>query len=390
MLRALTARSLAIALLVLARSASGHAVDVYFAGFAFLGEDQYISQNYPHSLALSQTMSGDVSEFDKVLAERMQGIRNPSYNLKFGELARLGPDSPSTLVLAFTLDREAVSTEQVDDVHKVMVTLSAQALFVDFRTMSIVATYPVVARYTDGLKQAPSADDVRRIVRDLYLGKLGVNIFDDFVDTLTGITLNANVANKVQVTDVEIGADARPFLPGYLLADEANAKAFVAQQFSKALSKNQRIPVLPYVKGQAIGNKMSQRFADGRVYSLAIPKPDYSISLSLSKFKKVDYARSAAGSSFIYGSFLGVKAGIPELGKVYFDATIKYGATKVVSAEQSSVDDWPAFEASLLILMEEFTKALNTPRPEWAETFAGNKALAGDMKTLEEKLQSCR
>jgi hypothetical protein len=389
-LRPIVRSSVAVMVLMLARTASAHPVQVYFAGFSFLGEDQFIALNYPHSRALSEIKSGDVSEFDRVLGERMQRVNNPSFSLKFGELAQLGPDSPSALVLAFALDRESVSTEQIGDLHKVMVTLSAEALFVDFRTMAIVATYPVVVRYTDGTRQPPTDDDVRRIVHDLYLGKLGVNIFDDFVETLANVSLNANVANKIQVTDVEIGVEARPFLPGYLLADEANAKAFVAQQFSKALSRNQRIPVLPYVKGQAIGSKMSQRFADGRVYSLAIPKPDYAISLSLSKFKKVDYATSTAGSSFIYGSFLGVKAGIPELGKVYFDATLKYGATKVVSADQKTVEDWPAFEASLLILMEEFTKALTAPKSEWAETYAGNKAVAVDMKTFEEKLQSCR
>lgn len=390
MLQKLVQGSAVALVLLVVQVSSAHATDVYFAGYSFLGEDQFIEKNYPYSKALSETKLGEQSQFDQVLNERVQGVKNRSFTLKVGELGKLGPNSPSSLVLSLALDRESVSTERVGDLYKVMVTLSAQALFVDFKSMAIVAAYPAVVRYTDALKQPPTEENIRQIVHDLYLGNLGVNIFDDFVSTLSAIELNANVANKIQVTAVEIGDEAKPFLPAYLKTDEANAKGFVAQQFSRALSRNQKIPVLPYVKGQAIGNKMSQRFADGTVYNLEIPKPDYGITLTLSKFKKVDYAKTAAGSTYIYGAYLGVKAGIPEFGKVYFDAMLKYGATKVVSAEQQSVEDWPAFEASLLILMDQFTQVLDAPKPDWAESHAGNKALVADMKVLKEKLLSCR
>lgn len=148
--------------------------------------------------------------------------------------------------------------------------------------------------------------------------------------------------------------------------------------------------MLPPSKGQAIGNRMATRFANGKVYTLEIPEADYAVELNLDELKRIEYGSTAAGRSFVYGAFLTVRVLEPLSGRVYFDARLRNGATKLVPANQTSVDDAAAFQDALLALLDKFTTALASPEPAWAEKHAGDRAVAKQMQELAKVLQSCR
>lgn len=367
--------------LVGACSAEASASDIYFAGFAFVGEAQSIASSFP----LTQQLVGDghtPSVIDTALASRIANIRNAGFTLVTDRLGTLGPDAPSALAMSFALDRESVSVEEIGGLHKVVVDLSAEVLIFDFKEKAVIGSYPISVEFIDTLRQAPTQGDVLRIVENLYTGARGLSIFDEFAKTVSGLTLNAAPTCRWQVTEVSIDDGARSVLPEHLVTQESTLKATLAQNFSKYLSVNQHLGVLPYVTGQAIGNKMATRFADGTVFNLRVPEPDYTISLSLKPFKRLTFGTSAAGSSLVYGAFLGVAAKEPVSGATYFDATIKNGATKVVPAGQATIDEWPSYEESLLVLMDKFTKQLSTPTEDWAEKYVGRKSVAQDMDKL--------
>jgi hypothetical protein len=135
---------------------------------------------------------------------------------------------------------------------------------------------------------------------------------------------------------------------------------------------------------------MSMSFSEQSVFSLSIPEPDYEITLVLSKFVKVEYQKVAAGTSYVYGAFLDIKAEETFGGHVYLDATIKNGATKNVPAGQTTVDDWPAYEAALLGLIDKLTNVLTKPTKKWAKTHAGDQAVVAQLNDFSEIVQSCR
>lgn len=374
--------------------------EVQFGGITFLGDSEDIAKNYRWSSELLAVTDADGRSFlERALRERLSAVKNPDFSLVFDErLGSVRAGAASNIATAFALDRETVSKEKIGDVWKLMVTLSAQAIFVEFNKQgdqafaTLLASWPSVVRYTDTKSHEPTDDDVRAIVRDLYLGNLGVNIFDDFTQSLTTLHLNTEVGNRVQVKTVTIGEEVMPYLPPQFAEDRANLEAVIAQEFNTALSVNQRIPVLPYVAGYAaaVQGNMALRFGDGSLLSVKIPEADYEIHLGLKRLKKIEYAKNAAGTSLIYGTYLAVTALEPLSNKIYFDATLKNGATKVVPASQANVEDWPAFQESLLILIQQFTQALDAPTAAWAEKYAGNKTLVADLKKLQETLQSCR
>ena len=386
--------------IVITCAQSAVARQVQFGGITFLGDNEDIPKNYRWSSELLAATDGTGhSILEAALRDRLSAVQNPGFSLEFGEsLGSLRLGTGSNIATAFALDRETVSKEKIGDVWKLMVTLSAQAIFVEFTKQdhqayaTLLASWPSVVRYTDTKSHEPTDDDVRSIVRGLYLGNLGVNIFDDFAQSLSTLRLNTEVGNRVQVKAVAIGEGAVPHLPPQFAEDRANLEAAIAQEFNKALSVNQRIPVLPYVAGYAaaVQGNMALRFADGSLINVKIPEADYEIYLTLKELKRLEYSKTAAGTGLIYGSYLTVRALEPLSNKIYFDATLKNGATKLVPASQANVEDWPAFQESLLILIQQFTQALDAPTAAWAVKYAGNKALVADLKKLQETLQSCR
>jgi hypothetical protein len=363
---------------------------VYFGGFAFLGDFSARNKLYPNTSALMDADTNKPSQLNRDLQQRLQSVNNATFSLELNKLGALGPKSASATALAFALDRETVSIERIAGQYKLLVELSAQVLFFDFKEFSVVASFPMTVQYIDLKRHEPTPAEVQAIVRDLYLGKLGVNIFDEFVSTLKTVALNPSVSRRIKVTAVSIEEESRSALPASLKSDDAALQAFIAQEFGKYLSKNQHIPVLPYAVDSAVGKTMAMRISDGSVYNLKIPQEDYAIQLGLVKFKKVEFQKTAAGSSFIYGAFLHVKALEPLSGVAYFDATIKNGATKIIPAGQDVVDDWAAHQESLLALIDSFTRQLTNPEPEWVDTHTGNKSNVGNMKNFAKVLQSCK
>lgn len=378
-------------LLVLVASAPrASALDVYFAGFAWLGDDASLDANYPYSRALDARTGDGVAPLDAAVSARLRAATFEGFTLKFDELGSLGPDSPSTLALAFVLDRETVSVETIGDTRKILVELAGQALFFDFRESAVVASFPVVDQFRHVKQSEVSREDIAAIVRDMYFERSDVNVLDDFSRTLTTMQFNPNVTRRIQVTEVGYEPSLRALLPEHFARDDRGFRIALAQDFSKYLSAAQGIPVLPYAVGSAIGNRMAGRFSDGTVFDLRIPEPDYSIKLNLENLRKIEFERSAAGTSYVYGAYLHVRADEPLSNTVFLDATLKNGASKIVPASQTVVDDWAAFHEALLALMERFAEALTKPDAAWAAKHSDDAAMLKEMKALQKVLQSCR
>lgn len=368
---------------------AANATKVLWGGFAFQGDFDAGKIRYPLSLSLSEQQEGNISILDRRLIDSLQNLKNDSFNLVFDELGSLGPGSTSSIVLAFVLDRETVSIESFGSEHKLLIELSAQALFFDYNEMAVIASYPITLRYNDVKQSMPTDDDAAAVVEGLYVGDLDVNIFEQFFDLLSTVSLNTSVSRRIQITAVSVEQAVEEHLANW----KQNLQDFessVAQEFSRSLSKNQHIPVLPYAAGYAIGNRMATRFANGEVFDLTIPEPDYEISLVIPKLAIIEYAKVPAGTSYVYGAFLHIKAEEPVSRRIYIDATIKNGEIKTVSALQTSVDDWAAYQATMLLLIEKFTTVLSDPTKQWVEKHVGDKAVLKQIHSFAKVVQSCR
>lgn len=376
-------------LLLLLQVTGAGATDVYWSGFGFDGDFAAAPGRYPNSFALSQQLEGDRPILDAYLGAKAQGIDNKSFDIVFDK-GSIGPDAPSSIALAFVLDRETVSVEPIGDQYKVLVTLSAQAMFFDFKEMAVVSTYPFSMNYIHAQSRQPTDEDIREIVENMYVGAGKQNLFDHFVGVLSEARLNTEVSKRLQVTSVTVDASVKENLPPVWQDNMDDFGVFLSQQFGRFLSEQQNVPVLPTVKGHAIGNRMSASFSDGRVFDLEIPEADYSISLSLKKLVKIEHARVAAGASFIYGSYIGVQAEEPLSGREYLRTTIKNGEVKKVPTAQTYVDDWPAYQDSILMLFNKFAAEIDSPSKDWVKTHIGDSSARKQLSEFGKVVQSCR
>ena len=161
----------------------------------------------------------------------------------------------------------------------------AEALIFDFIAKKVIGAVPFGVERRDVLPAAPSAIEVQNEFHQIFFGQQH-NIFDGFVTVLSSVDIKSSYGAYTQLVKVDIQDNAENFIRT-VGVDASQTRAFVAGAFDSSLSTNAEIPVLPFVVGQAIGGAMAARFANGDVYNLSLPTPDFPITLTLRGFKKV-------------------------------------------------------------------------------------------------------
>ena len=365
---------------------------VQFAGFAYLGDAKDLQKNYPFTLAINTRQKSGQMLLDQRLQQELDKTP-PRHIILNTSLGRL--DQGNAIAMAITLDHETVSVNTFDDGFQLIAELGTRVLFFDFNTMSIIGSYPIILEYIDYTPVKPSEEHKRAIIRGMYTGELSyagsrpANILAELSTLLVDLRVKPKFNNHLQVTKVVIENQPAAALPLHLRQGNS-ANIYVAQMFSKYLSRNQQVSVLPYTKGHAIGNRMSARFANGSVYSLLLPETDYAIELRLQALKQKDYDKNAVGRSLLYGTAVQVKASEPLSGKTYMDVRFKKAISKVVPNSQQEIDHWPGYQDSLMVLFDSLTREITNPSRSWVKTHADGKSAYKQLVTFRKIVEQCK
>ncbi|HIE02976.1 MAG TPA: hypothetical protein EYP59_22295 [Thiotrichaceae bacterium] len=329
---------------------------IHLAGFAFMGDFSQIKKNFPFAYEISrEKLPNGQNLLDKSLCDRLTKVLLKDAHFVEGKLALLGDGS---LTLACCLDNETITVEEYEKGYKIVIDLGAQLLLFDYASFKLVACYPFTIELIDFSEVKPSDKILKDHIRALLLtDKYKINLFDECAQLLKNVKLQKFYGGSIKVTDVVIEDKALSFLPKRFSENTSNFENFVAQGFGKFLSKNQSVSILPYTKGYAIGNKMALRFSNAEVFQLQIPEPQFAVKLTVRGFKKVMTDERAAGSCWVYGSYTRISISQPSLGKIYLDEKVKNGVAKIIPAMQKTVDDWPVFQESLMVLFDKITKS---------------------------------
>jgi len=380
-------------LLALASLASrAYALDVGYAGFAYAGDFQSIQSRFPFTAQLipPHPFAGgaDLSAAEKQLFEGAKGLKPKNFNLVTDSLNSLeGRDQ--AIMVALVATGETVSTEKIGDITKLFINLHAEAMFFDFKSMTVLRAYPISVVYLGAPHGNPTNAEELERVRELVVGGEKPGLIGHFLARLSDAALPSTVTRFVGVSNVSVSSDAASTLPPYFGGGSV-AETWLADEFSEAMLDKTGVALLPYSKGYAIGNTMATHLADGTVFNLKLPTPDYSVTIELQSLKKIKFGDVPAGTSFIYGSFIHLQIQEPELQQRYFDAVLKNGETKVVPASQSTVDDWPAFEESIVGLFKKFSATVSGEDQKWIKSSASSPDVAKQIEATRTVLNSCK
>ena len=369
----------------------GHAqqVEVALAGFAFSGDAASLKARFPYSLGYQSSLKAAGRFPGKMLFEATQQMPPEKLRLvaRIDELK--GRDQ--AIAVALVVGSETISVEKIAGLNKLFVLIRAQALFFDFKSMSVVRAYPISFAQIDVFDRAPTPAEIAERVRGVYEGAGGKpGIFARFAGTLAKATLPSQTSRYLGVSKITLKPEALGSIPDYLTGSPTVAETWAADLVGEALSTRASVPIIPYSKGYAVGNVMSVSISDGDVYNLKLPKPDYEISVEFTRLVKREFGKSAAGASYIYGLVSTMKIEEPVSGKVYFNAELKNGETKLVPVTQTYVDDFPAFYDAINGLFVKLSEAVASGDTKWVKSAAAAPDIDRQIADTRELVKLCK
>lgn len=364
--------------------------EVTLAGMAFSGDGASLEQRFPYSRAYEKQLeqSGDRA-YARIQASMAAA---PAQHLQVmpGMLEELkGRDQ--AIVTSLVINSETVSVETFGGLHKLFVLIRAQALFFDFKSMTVIRSYPVSFAYIDVFDRKPNRADILARVQAVYEGASNKpGLFARYANVLAQATLPAQVPRLLKVSQVSIDPSVMDSLPDYLKGDSAMAQTWAADMVSEAISTRAGVPLIPFTQGYAVGNVLAMRVSDGAVFNLKLPEPDYTIAVELTGIKKVKFGAAAAGESFIYGTYAKVRIEQPLMGTVYLDTALKNGETKVVPATQTYVDDFPAYYDSWNGLFTRLATAIANKDMGWVKAAAAAPDIQAQILKTNQLISQCK
>lgn len=367
---------------------SAEVVKVYFAGFAMTGDSAASATNFPFTTELlEEKKDKGISSLDQEAQGRIKGVNNPRLQIVTNELGdyRKGDG----IVAAVVIDAEDVSEEKIEGKTKIDAALRGQLIAFNFKEMKVVGSYPLTAVGLDLVDGVPTPERKKSLIRELYSGKRN-SLIAELVSRLNSININTSYTHGIQIKSVNINDDAFKIIKKGD-QEKRDVAMLLARTFEKYLSANQNVSVLPYTKDQAIGGRMPTRFSNGDVYNLVIPDADYTVTLSLNKFKKAEVGESSVERVYGYASFMNIKVEQPEMMKMYVDINVRNVAARKVPKHIQTMDDRASYMESMLKLNDVFTKQITDQNSDWMETWTESKKdVRSQLEDLSEVVYKCR
>lgn len=383
--------SLVVSMSVLLPSgAFAQATDVALAGLSYSGDAATLEQRFPFSREYEKAQEAAGTRAFALIQTAVSS--KPAKNLQYtaSQIDEL-KGREQALTTTLMVNSETVSIEQFGNLRKLFVLIRGQALFFDFKTMTVMRSYPLSFAYIDVFDRDPTRAEILTRVKAVYEGTATKpGIFARYANALAGAALPAQVPRLLKVTEVTLSPDVEQSLPAYLKAAPHVAQSWAADMVSEALSTRAGVPLIPYSQGYAVGNVLPMRVADGSVFNLKLPEPDYAISVHMTGNKKVKFGTSGAGESFVYGTFATVKIEQPLMGTVYMNAPLRNAETKVVPATQTYVDDFPAFYDSWNGLFVRLATAIDKKEMGWVKASSSATDIESQILKVNSLFQLCK
>ena len=356
---------------------------IYFAGVALTGS----AADAPASLpGVWRRLEGDgARRINALLAESIRSNAPRHLDLRFTELAALDGTTSSTAV-AVAIDREVVVTEEIGGQHKLLVEIAAQLLFFDYREMQVRLAYPVTVQRVDVLDASPTQADIDHAFHELMLGRGDASLARSVGNVLSNLRLPGSASLRLQVVSVEL----EPGAEWSVEMRERHRTGTLGHELTKLLSASSGIGFLPHQAGQAVRGTMAARFSDGKVFALAVPEPDFAITLSIQPFRQKTLSETPAVRQELFGAYFRVRAVEPVSGRVLVDHAFRHGATKTIPATQASVDFEAARYETLVSGLAQLAQAAQDPRNDWVTQQHDPASARKQVTALRSLLEKCR
>jgi len=368
-------------------------IEVIYAGFSYLGNAESQFSGMPMTSQLIKEKKGNQNTVDFAITNKLKETVPKHFNINFD----LGDtEKGKTIMMSIGISKEIVS-EEYNSYTKAFnnsIGLFLQIYFYDFKEKNLIAAVPVYGEI-NFISEAKADNNLKlKNLRDFYNDQLigenqeKIGISSKIKEVLENFELKEKYRNRIGVTKVDIEERAKSEIPGNLNLNEL--KTEFAQTLSAKLSLNQKVNVVPFIEGVAIGGKMKARFVQStEIYNITLPKPDFFIELGISNFKKGIAETSDVSEMWQYGSAVNVKIYEPDLNKEYLnDRLIR--VTNVKRAKGTDINHWGKFYYNNQLLFQELTLNISKPERSWVSKTSEKREFENQLNEVNKLLEKVR
>jgi len=371
--------------------------NISWAGLSYMSQANEVEALYPFSLSLEKTIQPLLREIT-IASEK-------KYKLVTSALVDSDIGDNRTIVVA--LDKERITGGKLGKYCFWEYAISAQVILYDSESQNILSIFPIGKRrpYVEETKDcSPQKRDKNRDrfrFCQIYLGletdtdysdkeleKNCLNISSNeinngFINDISTAVSKISITDKknirfVGIGDVSVQPRALEILSGKedytshpFYKDESSSfnqetyENWIGQTFSKSISSKLSVPIVPPLKGKAIGGSIPLTFSDSsRVANLRLPELDYSFDIKVRGFKKVKLDETSLREAWVYGSYLTVNFGLEGLHDQSLRLKNGYVVKKV---KADDLNDWQQFDYSIEIVFNEFADSLIKLDKKWVK-----------------------
>ena len=391
-----------------------HGSYIQYSGISYISQNKDIKSIFPNSIKLESSLRG-------LVYEHLSNNKSLNPELKLG-VSETFKDGSYSIIVA--LDNESISSIYLnrigsDDKCQRTFSLSTQTIVFNTKEQQIVSIKPNAARRLhfddprDGncdyrnkklellrfaemfygveiqkkdyeLYLSKNEDEIIEMIKnesvdsDLYIGSKSV--LTNVINEILSADLNAlsNTNFFVGVDDVVLSEFVSDQMSGkkdtsenYYFTDplfgdfqHQSYKVWVGQEFSKWFSDTFNYPLIPYVKGKALGNDIPLKFADSdEILNLRLPSLDFGFVIKVKGFKKVKLDESKLREAYAWAAFSSI-----EFHNVGIKKLTEIDLKNVLTAEVNKgdgVDDWDNFNTSFNRIMKDYVSNMGVYDKKW-------------------------
>ena len=379
-----------------------------YSGLSYTTYDKDIKEAFPNTSLLEDSLKQTLKTH-----LRQHESRNPNLRLDPSESFKDGSYS-----IVIGLDHESVTTRNLEDICSRIFRIGIQVIIFNTQDQQVISIMPFSKRdpYLDPPINGGCYSNNKKIellrFAALFYGieiqqkdyKYYTSLSDDEMIELVqnksiesssyikegnilGLVINQILDTKLEdiqntnffvgIDNVQIGDLAfqqmsgnKEFTKNFIFTDsfgyfqKESYKVWAGQQFSKWFSDTFEYPLIPYVKGKALGAQIAMKFSNGNeAVDLRLPSLDFGFVINVKGFKKVKLDESQLREAFAWAAFSSIEfhnVGIKKLSEI----NLKNVQTSEVN-KGYSVDDWQNFNMAQNRTMKDYVTNLEKLDKKW-------------------------
>ncbi len=271
------------------------------AGIAFAGVNGATAQadmqkKYPYISAVRKS-----TNLNAILTKKLEKSDLNFTLLPVGERLVNANESVASLAFVVNFEKTYIKYRPEFGKYHLRVYVGAQALFFDFKTKTILASFPFMIIDQDLMDRKPTENDIinmyAKIFSDkayevdssLFGGSTNLNIFDYFIERLSDISPKRHYATTIGIGDLKYNAaNNEKFNSANIpFASKAEFAEVMANGVNAAIYEEYKVPTVPFsYNSSKLYYQLLQDYEDengNMINSLAFdaPKSTYKINLNL-------------------------------------------------------------------------------------------------------------